>query len=219
MGATPGTEDASPEPPAPAAPAGSQLTPARPGRRSRPVLLALLVLGATAAAVVTLVEVTAPSGGAPARALPAVGASPDAGGALPTAAAATATASGAQPPSGGSVSPRNPVPASAAASAVPAAGARAGSSATATGTASGPLSAPRNQSATPAVLEPGDRGADVADLQRQLFDQGFTYAAVTGVFDQATTRGVTQLQQNRGITGDPAGVYGPHTRAALEAGD
>ena len=66
------------------------------------------------------------------------------------------------------------------------------------------------------MLSAGDSGAAVADLQRRLFNQGFTYVAVTGVYDRSTTRGVIQLQQNRGITGDPLGVYGPHTRASLE---
>jgi peptidoglycan hydrolase-like protein with peptidoglycan-binding domain len=56
----------------------------------------------------------------------------------------------------------------------------------------------------------------VTALQQLLFDQGFTYVSTTGVYDGATVRGVTQLQQNRGVTGDPVGVYGPRTRAALQ---
>ncbi|MBT2480593.1 peptidoglycan-binding protein [Streptomyces sp. ISL-94] len=65
------------------------------------------------------------------------------------------------------------------------------------------------------TLRPGDRGPEVSDLQARLFGQGFTYVSVTGVYDGQTRRGVAQLQSDRGITGDPKGVYGPATRAAF----
>ncbi|MCX4776308.1 peptidoglycan-binding domain-containing protein [Streptomyces sp. NBC_01264] len=67
------------------------------------------------------------------------------------------------------------------------------------------------------TLSPGDRGAEVRALQERLHAQGFTYVSVTGVYDEQTRRGVMQLQQNRSITGDPLGVYGPATRAAFGA--
>lgn len=69
--------------------------------------------------------------------------------------------------------------------------------------------------AGPRVLRAGSRGPDVTDLQRMLFDQGFTYVSQTGVFDAATVRGVRQLQSDRGLICDPPGVYGICTRAAL----
>ena len=69
----------------------------------------------------------------------------------------------------------------------------------------------------PRTLHSGDTGPDVRELQHLLFDQGFTYVSMTGVYDAATVRGVTQLQQDRGLTCDPRGVYGPCTRAALTA--
>ncbi|MDD1059091.1 peptidoglycan-binding protein [Streptomyces cocklensis] len=69
--------------------------------------------------------------------------------------------------------------------------------------------------AGPRVLRAGSRGPDVTDLQRLLFDQGFTYVSQTGVFDAATVRGVRQLQSDRGLICDPPGVYGICTRAAL----
>lgn len=67
----------------------------------------------------------------------------------------------------------------------------------------------------PRVLRAGSRGPDVTDLQRLLFDQGFTYVSQTSVFDAATVRGVRQLQSDRGLICDPPGVYGICTRAAL----
>ncbi|MGW6710134.1 peptidoglycan-binding domain-containing protein [Streptomyces sp. NPDC054956] len=69
-----------------------------------------------------------------------------------------------------------------------------------------------------ATLRPGDRGAEVTDLQERLYAQGFTYVSVTGVYDGQTRRGVLQLQQNRSIKGDPQGIYGPATRAAFPLG-
>lgn len=65
------------------------------------------------------------------------------------------------------------------------------------------------------TLGPGDRGAEVRALQERLHAQGFTYVSLTGVYDEQTRRGVTQLQQNRSIKGDPLGIYGPATRAAF----
>ncbi|MEZ0069603.1 hypothetical protein ABIA32_005650 [Streptacidiphilus sp. MAP12-20] len=67
-------------------------------------------------------------------------------------------------------------------------------------------------------LRPGDRGPAVARMQQLLFDQGFTYVSVTGVYDDATTRGVTQFQSDRGLSADPPGVYGPQSRASLDPG-
>ncbi|WP_229851540.1 peptidoglycan-binding protein [Streptomyces roseolus] len=55
-------------------------------------------------------------------------------------------------------------------------------------------------------------------LQQLLFGQGFTYVTTTGTYDKATRRGVAQLQSDRGLSGDPEGVYGPDTRASLEGG-
>ncbi|MFZ3467523.1 peptidoglycan-binding protein [Streptomyces sp. 4.24] len=63
------------------------------------------------------------------------------------------------------------------------------------------------------TLRPGDRGPEVRTLQQRLYGQGFTYVEVNGVYDDQTRRGVAQLQSDRGLTGDPSGIYGPHTRA------
>ncbi|MFI5986049.1 peptidoglycan-binding protein [Streptomyces sp. NPDC051555] len=68
------------------------------------------------------------------------------------------------------------------------------------------------------TLRPGDTGAEVRALQERLFAQGFTYVSLTGVYDEQTRRGVGQFQSDRGLTGDPTGIYGPRTRAAMGAG-
>jgi peptidoglycan hydrolase-like protein with peptidoglycan-binding domain len=96
---------------------------------------------------------------------------------------------------------------------------RPASSATATAAVPDPAAATAHGGSADGTLRPGDRGPAVARLQQLLFDQGFTYVAVTGVYDDATTRGVTQLQQNRGLTADPPGVYGPQSRASLDPGN
>ncbi len=70
--------------------------------------------------------------------------------------------------------------------------------------------------ASSATLRMGDSGPEVRALQELLHGQGFTYVSVTGVFDNQTKRGVSQLQRDRSIKGDPNGVYGPATRAAME---
>ncbi|MFD7259794.1 peptidoglycan-binding protein [Streptomyces sp. NPDC059874] len=67
-----------------------------------------------------------------------------------------------------------------------------------------------------ATLRMGDKGPQVRALQELLFAQGFTYVSVTGVYDGQTKRGVSQLQRDRSITGDPQGIYGPATQAALD---
>ncbi|MET8293507.1 peptidoglycan-binding protein [Streptomyces sp. NPDC005180] len=65
------------------------------------------------------------------------------------------------------------------------------------------------------TLRPGDKGPEVRALQQRLYDQGFTYVHVNGVYDGQTKRGVSQLQRDRDIKGDPNGVYGPATQAAF----
>ncbi|MFE2360758.1 peptidoglycan-binding domain-containing protein [Streptomyces virginiae] len=75
-------------------------------------------------------------------------------------------------------------------------------------------SAPRPSKAY-VTLRMGDSGPEVRALQEMLYGQGFTYVSVTGVYDGQTKRGVGQLQRDRSIKGDPQGVYGPNTQAAM----
>ncbi|MEW2139363.1 peptidoglycan-binding protein [Streptomyces sp. NPDC005409] len=91
---------------------------------------------------------------------------------------------------------------------------------TASGTHATPSPKPSTPAARPSAafttLRMGDRGPEVRALQEMLYGQGFTYVSVTGVYDSQTKRGVSQLQRDRSIKGDPPGVYGPATQAALQ---
>lgn len=123
------------------------------------------------------------------------GASPSAS-ASPSATTATATATG----SVGSPSP----------SATP-----SGSPSTTPPVTSSPPPAP-TAPATPLVLQLGDTGPAVADLQRRLAQVWAYHGRDTGTFDRRTEDAVTTFQVWYGVHGDPSGVYGPNTRAALE---
>ncbi|MCJ1676734.1 peptidoglycan-binding protein [Streptomyces sp. APSN-46.1] len=131
----------------------------------------------------------------------------------------------ARDPGAGEPSPAVSAPRSGAASASPGASASAsvspGPSTSANqGEASGAPSGGSGKTSADGsgTLRPGDRGPEVRDLQQRLVGQGFTYVNVNGVYDGQTRRGVAQLQSDRGITGDPKGVYGPATQAAFGAG-
>ncbi|MFJ8164404.1 peptidoglycan-binding protein [Streptomyces sp. NPDC096136] len=92
-------------------------------------------------------------------------------------------------------------------------------SATSAKPATSPATAPGKPATQPptgsATLRPGDKGPEVRALQERLYGQGFTYVRPTGVYDGQTKRGVSQLQRDRDIKGDPNGVYGPATQAAF----
>ncbi|MET3986938.1 peptidoglycan-binding domain-containing protein [Streptomyces sp. PvR034] len=81
-----------------------------------------------------------------------------------------------------------------------------------------PVTPPGTPAPAGGTLRPGDTGAEVRALQERLFAQGFTFVSLTGVYDEQTRRGVVKFQSDRGLTGDPTGVYGPQTRAAMGAG-
>jgi rare lipoprotein A (peptidoglycan hydrolase) len=63
------------------------------------------------------------------------------------------------------------------------------------------------------VLKKGDRGNDVAVLQRLLHWKGWSPGPIDGVFGRKTRRAVKHLQRNRGLTAD--GKVGPRTIGAL----
>jgi peptidoglycan hydrolase-like protein with peptidoglycan-binding domain len=77
--------------------------------------------------------------------------------------------------------------------------------------------APAALSATPLGL--GDVGPAVSDLQTRLdrLLSATTWVPVTGRYDTRTADAVAYVQRLLHVTGDPAGVYGPQTRAALTA--
>ncbi len=64
------------------------------------------------------------------------------------------------------------------------------------------------------ILELGQAGSDVAQLQAQLRELGYFQERVTGVFDRATQAAIVQFQQDRGLRSD--GRVGSGTLQALE---
>ncbi|MFE7772578.1 peptidoglycan-binding protein [Streptomyces sp. NPDC057445] len=67
------------------------------------------------------------------------------------------------------------------------------------------------------TLGPGDSGAEVVELQERLDQLWMSRGPSHGRYDGRVENAVAAYQQDRGITGDPVGVYGPETRRALEA--
>lgn len=195
---------------APVAAAGPDGT-ARRGRRLPVAVSVLLGLGAVGGLALLL---TGPEERRPERAVAPPGLSVPV---LP----ARSPGAGAEPSPGPSTPPpgsRSPsVPASASASARPGAASGVSTSPNAPASGSAPAGTPsaRTAPAEGGTLRPGDRGSEVRALQERLHGQGFTYVVVNGVYDGRTRRGVAQLQSDRGISGDPQGVYGPATRAAF----
>ncbi|MFF3287265.1 peptidoglycan-binding protein [Streptomyces sp. NPDC003023] len=87
------------------------------------------------------------------------------------------------------------------------------STARATGTVS--EAPPQNNGGT---LRRGDSGPAVTELQQRLRQLWlYPYDEADGRFDEDVEQAVKVYQWDRGIERDPLGVYGPHTRRALEA--
>jgi peptidoglycan hydrolase-like protein with peptidoglycan-binding domain len=74
---------------------------------------------------------------------------------------------------------------------------------------------PPAQTVTPPTiaLKPGDKGAQVRLLQRELQSLGFSTGKVDGQYGAATEAAVKKFQAARNLTDD--GVVGPATLAAL----
>nr|WSZ95791.1 peptidoglycan-binding protein [Streptomyces sp. NBC_00857] len=68
-----------------------------------------------------------------------------------------------------------------------------------------------------ASLRLGDSGPEVFALQQRLAEVRLFRGQPDGKYDQRVEGGVRIYQAYRQIGGDPAGVYGPNTRKALEA--
>ncbi|MFC7217459.1 peptidoglycan-binding protein [Streptomyces polyrhachis] len=109
-------------------------------------------------------------------------------------------------------------------------GAGGGPDPTRPGTAAAPPPAPAAPSAPPSApattgppppagptLGRGDTGAEVQELQLRLGQLGFYEEQPDGTYDTGTRGAVHDYQRSRGVYADPAGVYGPATRAALES--
>jgi len=63
------------------------------------------------------------------------------------------------------------------------------------------------------ILELGDVGPDVADLQRRLSDLGYYQGSIDGDFGAGTQTAVIQFQQQNGLV--PDGIAGPLTLSTL----
>ncbi|GLX48497.1 hypothetical protein Shyhy01_14470 [Streptomyces hygroscopicus subsp. hygroscopicus] len=70
--------------------------------------------------------------------------------------------------------------------------------------------------ASAAVLERGDSGPQVAELEYRLWQLNLYEGAIDGVYTRRVEYAVSTYQAARGIQDDPPGVYGPRTRASLE---
>ncbi|MFD5189326.1 peptidoglycan-binding protein [Streptomyces sp. NPDC058357] len=84
-------------------------------------------------------------------------------------------------------------------------------------TTSGAPSAAPPASLAGAALRPGDQGPEVAELQRRLAELWLYSGRDDGTYSDQVERAVRVYQSYKFIEGDPSGVYGPHTRRALEA--
>ena len=128
-----------------------------------------------------------------------------------------------------SASPSPSASASASASASPSKSATASRSAPASASAStapapSSASAPAPGTSTQAppalngsTLQPGDSGAEVAELQRRLKEVWLYHGPTDGTYSGRVEDAVAVYQSYKAIQGDPEGVYGPNTRQALEA--
>ncbi|MFJ3333297.1 peptidoglycan-binding protein [Streptomyces sp. NPDC086766] len=67
------------------------------------------------------------------------------------------------------------------------------------------------------VLRRGDQGPEVTELQLRLAQLGLYTGPADGVFGRQVEDSVSTYQWARGIRADETGVYGPATRASLEA--
>jgi Ca-activated chloride channel family protein len=63
------------------------------------------------------------------------------------------------------------------------------------------------------VLQPGDKGMEVEQLQRSLAGAGVYKGKITGIYDTPTVEAVKKYQQSKGIDSD--GVAGASTQQAL----
>ncbi|WP_326752474.1 peptidoglycan-binding protein [Streptomyces hirsutus] len=140
---------------------------------------------------------------------------------------ASAPASASAPPSGSASPSASPSASESEAEAEAEAGASATPSdaaePSATPTATAPADVPEEAeeldegAVTGPTLRRGDRGPEVVDLQQRLSKVYLYNKPANGRFNGRTEEAVRNYQWSRGIRGDELGVYGPETRARLEA--
>ncbi|MYW33776.1 peptidoglycan-binding domain-containing protein, partial [Streptomyces sp. SID2119] len=149
----------------------------------------------------------------PAAASVAPSPSPSAAPSRTASASPTPSASSASPSPSASPSESSEPSPTASAPATPSPGAP---SASATRDAPPPSAAPPAQLA-PSSLRRGDQGPQVAVLQNRLAEVWLYHGDADGNFNDRVENAVRVYQSYKAIQGDPAGVYGPETRRALEA--
>ncbi|MFF3352394.1 peptidoglycan-binding protein [Streptomyces sp. NPDC002917] len=139
--------------------------------------------------------------------------SPDASPSASASASVSASAS-ASPSASASASPSASASASpSAGSSHPAAPSAPSSAEESAGTSSAPsISKPHGR-----TLQRGDHGPAVAELQRRLQEVWLYRGPDDGDYTGQVEHAVSVYQSYKSIEGDPAGVYGPNTRRALEA--
>ncbi|NUR43554.1 MAG: peptidoglycan-binding protein, partial [Streptomyces sp.] len=84
-------------------------------------------------------------------------------------------------------------------------------------TATGGAPTPSSSVGQAPVLRPGDQGPEVVELQLRLRQAGFYSGDADGTYDSQVESAVRGYQVTRVVVEDESGVYGPQTRAALEA--
>ncbi|MFF2728038.1 peptidoglycan-binding protein [Streptomyces sp. NPDC058008] len=77
--------------------------------------------------------------------------------------------------------------------------------------------APPAEEESGTTLRRGDRGAEVSELQRRLQEIWVYRGPENGDYSQQVEQAVAEYQRWVSVRNDPPGVYGPETRAALEA--
>ena len=75
---------------------------------------------------------------------------------------------------------------------------------------------PQSVPTTAPVLQSGDYGPEVVELQQRLAALGIYHGNADGEYGRKVEQAVATFQAMYKVSGDPSGVYGPHTRTALE---
>ncbi|MFE3551103.1 peptidoglycan-binding protein [Streptomyces kronopolitis] len=199
---------------------GARSAPRRDGVRARRPAV-LVATGAAAAVAAALIGTDALSGGTRDRAAPPDRSTASPSAALPTGDAPTPTGTASSPAAHRSPSPEPTAtgPSTATVRLPGTDGPRTPAPTRASGSVSVSPGSPTPSAPPtgPPVLREGAAGPEVAELQERLRQLGLYQGAGGGRYDAEVRAAVSQYQRSYGVTGDPDGVYGPRTRASLEA--
>ncbi|WP_308290186.1 peptidoglycan-binding domain-containing protein [Streptomyces kronopolitis] len=199
---------------------GARSAPRRDSVRARRPAV-LVATGAAAAVAAALIGTDALSGGTRDRAAPPDRSTASPSAALPTGDAPTPTGTASSPAAHRSPSPEPTATGPSTATVrLPGTGRpRTPAPTKASGSVSVSPGSPTPSAPPtgPPVLREGAAGPEVAELQERLRQLGLYQGAGGGRYDAEVRAAVSQYQRSYGVTGDPDGVYGPRTRASLEA--